>query len=32
MTIEDFFSQGQSTVISYDTTGWHNDNFLMLND
>lgn len=23
---------GQSTVVSFDTTGWYNDHFLMLDD
>lgn len=32
MTVEDYYEQGQSTVISYDTTGWYSDHFLMLND
>lgn len=32
MTVEDFYSQGQSTVISYDTTNWFHDHFLMLDD
>ena len=32
MTIEDFYSMGQSTVISFDTTGWYYDYFLMLDD
>ena len=32
MTVEDYYEQGQSTVISYDTTGWYSDHFLMLDD
>jgi len=32
MTIEDYFSLGVSTIVSYDTTDWFNANFLMLND
>ena len=32
MTIEDYHRQGLVTVISYDTTGWNTDYFLMLND
>ena len=32
MTVEDYFEQGLSTVISYDTTGWFRDHFLMLDD
>jgi len=32
MTIKDFKEQGVATIISYDTTGWFNDHFLMLND
>lgn len=32
MTIEDYYQQGVSTVISYDTTDWYNAHFLMLND
>ena len=32
MTIEDFYSMGQSTVISFDTTGWYYDYFMMLDD
>ena len=32
MRIEDFYEQGQSTIVSYDTNGWYDDHFLMLND
>ena len=32
MTVEDYHDQGASTDISFDTTGWYNDHFLMLND
>ena len=32
MTLDDYLSQGHTTVISYDTTGWFRDHFLMLND
>ena len=32
MRIEEFYSMGDSTIISFDTTKWHNDYFLMLND
>lgn len=32
MTIEDFQSQGLATIVSYDTTDWYHDFFLMLDD
>ena len=32
MTISDYYRQGLVTVISYDTTGWFTDNFLMFDD
>ena len=32
MRIEDFYNMGQSTVISFDTTNWFYDYFLMLDD
>lgn len=32
MTIEDYYKQGVSTVVSFDTTNWFNSYFLMLND
>ena len=32
MKIEDFYEQGQSTIVSYDTNGWFSDHFLMLDD
>ena len=32
MTIEDYYSLGLSTIFSFDTTDWHYDAFLMLND
>ena len=32
MTIEDYFSLGVSTIVSYDTSDWFSANFLMLND
>ena len=32
MSLEDYFGQGQSTIISFDTTGWYQDYFLRLND
>ena len=32
MTVEDLYRFGQSTIVSYDTTNWHYDSFLMLND
>ena len=32
MTVEDYHKQGVSTVISYDTTDWFYDYFLMLDD
>lgn len=32
MDITDYKTQGLATLISYDTTDWHNDYFLMLND
>ena len=32
MELKDYYRQAESTVISYDTTGWYNDHFLMLND
>lgn len=32
MSIEDYYEMGVSTIISFDTTGWYNDNFLMLDD
>lgn len=32
MTIENYYTQGLVTVVSYDTTGWFEDHFLMLND
>ena len=32
MTIEDFYSMGASTIISFDTTNWHHDYFMMLDD
>ena len=32
VTIEDYLTQGHATVVSYDTTGWFSDHFLMLND
>ena len=31
-SIEDVFSSLESTFISYDTTAWHQDYFLMLDD
>ena len=32
MTIENFYNMGQSTVISFDTSNWYYDYFLMLDD
>ena len=32
MTMRDYLSQGLATIVSYDTTNWHSDYFLMLND
>ena len=32
MKFEDYFEQGHSTIVSYDTTGWYRDHFLMLDD
>lgn len=32
MTVEDFYNQAESTVISFDTTSWSYDYFLMLDD
>ena len=32
MTVEDYYRYGLVTVISYDTTGWYNDYFLMFDD
>ena len=32
MTIEDYYRQGIVTVVSFDTTDWFEDHFLMLDD
>lgn len=32
MKVEDYKRQGMATMISFDTTDWYNDYFLMLND
>jgi len=32
MKVEDYLKQGSQTLISFDTTEWFNDHFLMLND
>ena len=32
MKLEDYYEQGQSTIISYDASRWHSDHFLLLND
>lgn len=32
MTIEDYYNQGLVTIISFDTTDWFEDHFLMLDD
>ena len=32
MRVEDYLVQGGATIISYDTSGWHHDHFLMLDD
>ena len=32
MTVDDYFEQGQVTVISYDTTDWYHSYFLKLDD